>query len=179
MRFVLACSAGHLDEFPWHWWVGHRAGCRNNKDDSKLKLTAEKKVLEIGTGSGYQAAVLNELTPHVYTIEIVKPLARRTIELFKQRGYTSITTKIGDGYQGWAEHQPFDAIIVTCAPDHVPPPLLRQLKPGGRMVIPVEGDWGTQKLVLLTKTADGEVSREDLMLVRFVPLTREKEEESD
>jgi protein-L-isoaspartate(D-aspartate) O-methyltransferase len=99
---------------------------------SVLELTAKKKVLEIGTGSGYQAAVLNELTPHVYSIEIVGPLAKRAAAAFKKHGYTSITAKHGDGYAGWKEHAPFDAIIVTCAPDHVPAPLQKQLKPGGR-----------------------------------------------
>ncbi len=144
---------------------------------SELKLTTKSKVLEIGTGSGYQAAVLNELTPHVYTIEIVKPLARRTRDILTKRGYGSIKTKIGDGYKGWAEHAPFDAIIVTCAPEDVPPPLIEQLKPGGRMIIPVGGAAWTQELVLLTKDSQGTVSRENLMPVRFVPLTREKDKE--
>jgi protein-L-isoaspartate(D-aspartate) O-methyltransferase len=140
---------------------------------SLLELTPDKKVLEVGTGSGYQAAVLAELTPHVYTIEIIEPLARTTREKLKQLGYETIEVKIGDGYQGWHRHQPFDAMIVTCAPDHVPQPLLDQLKPGGRIVIPVGDIFRVQNLVLIRKDREGNINRESLMPVRFVPLIRD------
>ncbi|UCE58970.1 MAG: protein-L-isoaspartate(D-aspartate) O-methyltransferase [Phycisphaerales bacterium] len=136
-----------------------------------LGLDRNSRVLEVGTGSGYQAAVLAEITPHVFTIEIVEPLARRTIEVFKQRGYDTIKVRIGDGYAGWPEHAPFDAIIVTCAPDHIPSKLIEQLKPGGRICIPVGKEWRTQSLTLATKSADGKLSRANLLPVRFVPMT--------
>ncbi len=136
-----------------------------------LNLTSESKVLEVGTGSGYQAAVLSEITPHVYTIEIVEPLAKRAIVTFKKRGYNDIEAKIGDGYAGWPEHAPFDAIIVTCAPGHVPPKLFEQLKPGGRLCIPVGGQFRTQWLELVTKDENGNRNVEKLMPVRFVPMT--------
>ena len=140
---------------------------------SLLELTPDKKVLEVGTGSGYQAAILAELTPHVYTIEIVEPLALTTRTKLKQLGYETIEVKIGDGYLGWQEYQPFDAIIVTCAPDHVPQPLLDQLKPNGRIVIPVGDTFRVQNLVLIRKDREGKISRESLMPVRFVPLVRD------
>lgn len=136
-----------------------------------LKLTRESKVLEIGTGSGYQAAVLSEITPHVFTIEIVEPLARRAIDTLEQRGYRTVKVRIGDGYAGWPEHAPFDAIIVTCAPDHIPPKLTEQLKAGGRMCIPVGSAHGVQELVLTTKNHDGTLGRRTLIPVRFVPMT--------
>ena len=128
-------------------------------------------VLEIGTGSGYQAAVLAEIVRHVYTIEIVESLAIRAERQLKSKGYSNITVRAGDGYQGWAEHAPFDAIVVTAAPDHVPEPLVQQLKPGGRMVIPVGARWATQELLVIEKEADGVVRKLPLMPVRFVPLT--------
>jgi len=140
-----------------------------------VKLTPDSKVLEIGTGSGYQAAVLAEITPHVYTIEIVEPLAKEAIETFKKRGYTSIQTMIGDGYAGWPEHAPFDAVIVTCAAGHVPPKLFEQLKPGGRMCIPVGEPSRMQWLQLVTKGPNGEQEISQLMPVRFVPMTGEAE----
>jgi protein-L-isoaspartate(D-aspartate) O-methyltransferase len=141
-----------------------------------LELTPEKKVLEIGTGSGYQAAVLSELTPHVYTIEIVEPLGLRAKSEFDKRGYTTIKTMIGDGYKGWPEHAPFDAVIVTCAPDHTPQPLIDQLKPAGCIVIPVGSVWNVQDLMKVTKKTDGTLEKRSMMPVRFVPLVREKEE---
>jgi protein-L-isoaspartate(D-aspartate) O-methyltransferase len=140
-----------------------------------LDLSPESKVLEIGTGSGYQAAVLSEFTQHVYTIEIVEPLGKRAMETFKHRGYNTIRVKIGDGYKGWPEYAPFDAVIVTCAPDHIPQPLVDQLKPDGKIVIPVGSRWGVQELLLVTKKPDGTLKRESKMPVRFVPLTRDKE----
>ena len=133
---------------------------------SQLKLNKNMKVLEIGTGSGYQAAILTELTPHVYTIEILEPLARATARRLKQRGYTTVNTKIGDGYKGWPEHQPFDAIIVTAAPGHIPTALLQQLAPGGRMIIPVGPTFTTQDLMLITKNVQGQITKR--ILCRFV-----------
>jgi len=130
-------------------------------------------VLEVGTGSGYQAAVLAELVDHVYSIEIIAALATRARQDLERLGYKNITTKLGDGYYGWEEHGPFDAIVVTAAASHVPPPLIEQLKPGGRMVIPVGGRFMTQTLLLLEKTESGEVVTRQYGAVRFVPLTGE------
>jgi len=128
-------------------------------------------VLEIGTGSGYQAAVLAELVNHVYSIEIVDALARDAQARLKRLGYHNVTTKLGDGYYGWKEHALFDAIIVTAAASHVPPPLIQQLKPGGRIVVPVGGRFTTQQLLLLEKTEDGGIIARQIAAVRFVPLT--------
>ena len=130
-------------------------------------------VLEVGTGSGYQAAILAELVDHVYSIEIIKPLAARAKQDLADLGYKNITTRLGDGYYGWKEHAPFDAIVVTAAASHVPPPLIEQLKPGGRMVIPVGGRFMTQYLLLLEKTENGEIITRQFGAVRFVPLTGE------
>lgn len=140
-----------------------------------LNLEPNERVLEIGTGSGYQAAVLNEFTPYVFTIEIVRPLAQRAMETFARYGYETIRVRIGDGYKGWPEAAPFDAIIVTCAPDEIPKPLLEQLKPAGRMIIPVGSESGIQELVLVQKDALGGIRKRSVMPVRFVPLVREKE----
>lgn len=131
------------------------------------------RILEIGTGSGYQAAVLAKLVKHVYSIEIVKPLAERAAATLKKSGYSNVTVKAGDGYKGWKEHAPFDAIIVTCAPDHVPKALVEQLKNGGKMIIPVGKEDGLQHLYLLRKK-DGKVEQEAVLPVRFVPMTRGK-----
>jgi protein-L-isoaspartate(D-aspartate) O-methyltransferase len=136
-----------------------------------LELEPGDRALEIGTGSGYQAAVLSEITPYVYTIEIVEELAEQAGERLETLGYRTIQTKQGDGYFGWEEHGPFDAIIVTAASGHVPPPLMRQLKPGGRMVIPVRGVYDAERLVLVLKDQEGNVRTRNLMAVRFVPLT--------
>ena len=130
-------------------------------------------VLEVGTGSGYQAAVLAEVVGHVYSIEIIEPLATSAGERLQRLGYDNVTTKLGDGYYGWEEHAPFDSFIVTAAASHVPPPLIGQLKPGGRMVIPVGGRFMTQLLLLLEKGDDGEVVTRQIGAVRFVPLTGE------
>jgi protein-L-isoaspartate(D-aspartate) O-methyltransferase len=135
-----------------------------------LELDGSEKVLEIGTGSGYQAAVLAEIVDQVYSIEIVEPLARRAAKTLKRMGYDDVVVKTGDGYRGWPEHAPFDAIIVTAAPDHVPEPLVEQLKVGGRMVIPV-GKWG-QRLTLITKDEGGVTTQKDLPVI-FVPMTGE------
>jgi len=140
-----------------------------------LQLTPDSKVLEVGTGSGYQAAVLSEITPHIYTIEIVKPLGERAITTFKKRGYTTIKTRIGDGYRGWPAFAPFDAIIVTCAPDHIPQPLVEQLSVGGRICIPVGSQRGYQELLVVTKQEDGSLKRTSMIPVRFVPMTGEAE----
>ena len=140
-----------------------------------LELKEGSSVLEIGTGSGYQAAVLAHLTPNVYTIEIIEPLAKRAQETLKEQGYETVHCLQGDGYLGWPEAAPFDAIIVTCAPDHVPDPLWEQLKEGGRIVIPVGGLNEVQRLVVVEKTKGGERKTHSITGVRFVPLTREDE----
>ncbi len=127
-------------------------------------------VLEVGTGCGYQAAVLAELAKTVYTIEIVEPLGREAAERLKRLGYDNVTARIGDGYQGWPEQAPFDAIVVTAAPRDVPEPLIAQLKPGGRLVIPVGGQLLGQSLLVLEKKPDGTITRREVLAVRFVPL---------
>jgi len=135
-----------------------------------LELKKGEKVLEVGTGSGYQAAILAELAGQVYTIEIIESLARSAEKLLKELGYRSIHVKIGDGYVGWEEFAPYDAIIVTCAPTHVPQPLLDQLKEGGRLVIPV-GDY-YQELKKITKVK-GQMKSQNIIPVVFVPMTGE------
>lgn len=137
----------------------------------KLEPAPTDRVLEVGTGSGYQAAVLGELVKEVYTIEIVAPLARRAEADLARLGYTNIHVLAGDGYQGWPEAAPFDAIMVTCAPEAVPPPLVAQLKDGGRMIIPV-GPMEQQQLVLLRKAGD-RLEKHAVLPVRFVPMTGE------
>ncbi len=136
-----------------------------------LRLSPTDSVLEIGTGSGYQAAVVAELVEQVYSIEIVEPLAVQVKQRLARLGYDSIETRLGDGYYGWPEHAPFDAIIVTAAASHVPPPLIEQLRPGGRMVIPVGGPFQVQYLLLIEKDEQGEVRSRQVTAVRFVPLT--------
>lgn len=136
-----------------------------------MEIRPADRVLEIGTGSGYQAAVLAELAGAVHTIEIVEPLGREAAERFQALGYRNIVSRIGDGYQGWAEHAPFDAIMVTAAARDVPPALIEQLKPGGRLVIPIGMQSGVQTLYLIKKEADGRVTRQAVLAVRFVPLT--------
>lgn len=135
----------------------------------QLEPEPTDRVLEIGTGSGYQAAVLAELVAKVYTVEIVEELAKRAAADLKRLGYTNVSVRAGDGYKGWPEVAPFDAIIVTCAPEKVPPPLIDQLKDGGRMIIPVGPAWD-QELVLLRKRGDRLV-RHAVLPVRFVPMT--------
>jgi len=137
----------------------------------KLQLTPQSKVLEIGTGSGYQAAVLAHLTPHVYSIEIIQALADAARAALDEQGYKTVQTRRGDGYYGWEEAAPFDAIIVTAAAGHVPPPLWQQLAPGGRMVIPIGGPYEVQRLVVLTKQPDGSRKSQTVTTVRFVPMT--------
>jgi protein-L-isoaspartate(D-aspartate) O-methyltransferase len=128
-------------------------------------------VLEVGTGSGYQAAVLSPLVSRVYSIEIVEALAKRATERLATLGYGNVTVRHGDGYHGWPEHSPFDAIIVTAAASHIPPPLVRQLKPGGRMVIPVGPPFMAQNLMLVEKDTREQVHTRTLVPVQFVPLT--------
>jgi protein-L-isoaspartate(D-aspartate) O-methyltransferase len=140
---------------------------------SLLAPKAGDTVLEIGTGSGYQAAVLGELVKDVYSIEIVEGLGLSAAATLKRLNYANVHTRIGDGYKGWPEHAPFDSIIVTAAPDHVPPELIGQLKPGGRLVIPVGRL--TQDLLVITKNEDGTTTRKEVVPVRFVPLTRERD----
>lgn len=138
----------------------------------QLALKPGERVLEIGTGSGYQAAILAELVKDVYTIEIVEPLGKRAAETLKRLGYTGVHVRIGDGYQGWPEAAPFQAIIVTCAPNAVPKPLADQLAEGGRMVIPVGESGDLQQLVVLRKESGKLVTKRTLP-VRFVPMTGE------
>ncbi len=137
-----------------------------------LSLKGGEKVLEVGTGSGYQAAVLAEIAKEVYTIEILEPLATSARNRLKERGYKNIRVKWGDGYQGWEEYAPYNGIVVTAAPDHIPQSLVEQLNVGGKMVIPV-GDL-YQELLLLIKTEEG-IQKESIIPVRFVPMTGETE----
>ena len=137
-----------------------------------LALKSGARILEVGTGSGYQAAVLAEMGMQVYSIEIIRPLAESARSRLKTEGYDEVRVNIGDGYFGWQEHAPFDGIIVTAAADHIPPPLLDQLKNGGRLIIPVGGRFSVQQLVLASKDAQGVVTTRQILPVRFVPLTR-------
>jgi protein-L-isoaspartate(D-aspartate) O-methyltransferase len=136
-------------------------------------ISPQERVLEIGTGSGYQSAVLAKLASEVYSIEIVPELARESADRLKKLGYANVTVREGDGYRGWPEHAPFDAIIVTAAPDRIPQPLLDQLAPGGRMVIPVGSFF--QELKVLSKETNGKITEKDIIPVRFVPMTGEIE----
>lgn len=138
-----------------------------------LELSPGDKVLEIGTGSGYQAAILGELVKEVYTIEIVAKLGKRAQQTLHKLGYKNIHVKIGDGYKGWPDEAPFDAVIVTCAPEKVPRALIEQLKEGGRMIIPVGRTGGVQKLVRAVKKG-GRLKTDDVMYVRFVPMVKGK-----
>lgn len=138
-----------------------------------LELQPNERVLEIGTGTGYQSTVLAELAKEVYTIEIVPELARSAAERLKELHVDNVTVREGDGYRGWPEHAPFDAIIVTAAPERIPQPLIEQLAPGGVMVIPVGGFF--QELKVFRKSADGRVTERDILPVRFVPMTGEIE----
>ena len=159
---------GHNQTISQHFIVAHMS--------ELLELKPEHRVLEIGTGSGYQAAVLGELCKHVYTIEIVAPLGKKAAKLLKELGYNQVQVRIGDGYEGWPEAAPFDRIIVTCAPEKIPQPLLDQLAIGGRMVIPVGGQFETQYMVEVTKDKKGRISQKEYYPVRFVPMTGKTEE---
>lgn len=131
-----------------------------------------QRVLEIGAGSGYQAAVLAEIVDEVYTVEIIPALAQRAAADLRRAGYEDVRVREGDGYYGWEEYAPYDAIVVTAAAPHIPPPLVEQLKPGGKMIIPVGSPFVVQQLMLVEKDADGSLSTQALMPVRFVPFTR-------
>lgn len=135
----------------------------------------EHRALEIGAGSGYQAAILSELVSEVFTIEIVEPLGLEARDRLRRLGYQNVDVRIGDGYAGWPEKAPFDVILVTAGAPHVPEPLVAQLKAGGRLVIPVGPHWQTQILKLITKDTAGNVRTQDIMPVRFVPLVRKSE----
>jgi len=136
-----------------------------------LNVDQSSVVLEVGTGSGYQAAVVAELARQVYTIEIIPDLARSAADRLRRLGYTNVTVRVGDGYFGWPEVAPFDGIIVTAAAGHIPPPLLQQLKPDGRMVIPIGPPFGLQHLTVVRRGADGRITTRQLFPVQFVPLT--------
>jgi len=140
-----------------------------------LQTARTHRVLEIGTGSGYQAAVLSELAGRVYSMEIVPELASRSAALLKELGYSNVTVRLGDGYLGWPEQAPFDRIILTAAPSEVPATLLSQLKPGGRLVAPVGSTPSSQELVLIEKGADGKIRRRPILPVMFVPMVQGKQ----
>jgi protein-L-isoaspartate(D-aspartate) O-methyltransferase len=137
-----------------------------------LQVEPGHRILEVGTGSGYQAAILSVLVDRVYSVEIIEPLGKRAADRLKSLGYENVEVKIGDGYFGWEEKAPFDRIIVTCAATLVPPPLLQQLKPGGRMCIPVGGQYAVQYLTTVEKSKEGIVTMKKTIPVRFVPLVR-------
>lgn len=138
------------------------------------RVDAGHKVLEVGTGSGYQAAVMAHLARAVYTIEIVEPLGLQARQRLQKLGYDNVQVRLSDGYHGWEEHAPYDAILVTAAASHIPPPLIRQLKAGGRMVIPVGAAFMVQQLMLVEKNRDGTVSTRQILPVAFVPLTGQR-----
>lgn len=137
-----------------------------------LGVTPEQRVLEVGTGSGYQAAILSLLVRQVFTVEIIKALAQQADARLVRLGYNNVQVKVADGYYGWEAHAPFDRIIVTAAATLVPPPLIRQLKPGGRMCIPVGAQYAIQYLTMIDKSESGDITMRKLLPVRFVPLTR-------
>ena len=138
-----------------------------------LNVNADSKVLELGTGSGYQAAILSRLVDQVFSIEIIKELGKQAKRRLAQLGYDNVEVNIGDGYYGWEQHAPFDGIVVTAAASHIPPPLIQQLKPGGKMIIPVGSQFMTQQLLLVTKDQDNQITSEHILPVRFVPVTGE------
>jgi protein-L-isoaspartate(D-aspartate) O-methyltransferase len=142
-----------------------------------LEVRPDHKVLEVGTGSGYQAAILSTLVQEVYTVEIVRPLGEAAAERLGRLNYENVRVKVADGFYGWKEHAPFDRIIVTCAATIVPPPLIQQLKPGGKMCIPVGGQYTVQYLTMVEKSESGEITMRKSIPVRFVPFTREAQEE--
>jgi protein-L-isoaspartate(D-aspartate) O-methyltransferase len=137
-----------------------------------VRPSADDRVLEVGTGSGYQAAVLAGLVGHVYSVELEPALATQAEQILHELGIDNVTVRAGDGYAGWPEHAPFDIIVITAAPDHVPQPLLDQLKEGGRMIVPVGPVHATQRLQLYEKDSKGEIRKRDIAAVRFVPLRR-------
>lgn len=140
-----------------------------------LETAADDVVLEVGTGSGYQAAVLSRLVRQVYSLEIVEALSERAADVLARLGYSNVECRAGDGYHGWPEHAPFDGILVTAATPVIPPPLVAQLKPGGRLVAPVGQPYSSQELTVLEKLAGGKTTVRDILAVVFVPLTGEVE----
>jgi protein-L-isoaspartate(D-aspartate) O-methyltransferase len=138
-----------------------------------LDIEPGQRILEIGTGSGYQAAVLAEIGARVWSIEIIPELGQQAQARLQRLGYDKVEVRLGDGYYGWPEHAAFDAIIVTAAASHIPPPLLQQLKPGGKMIIPVGSPFSTQQLILITRGENDEFITRQVLPVRFVPLTGE------
>ncbi len=136
-----------------------------------LNPDPKDKILELGTGSGYQAAILSELADQVYSVEIIRFLGDQAADRLDRLGYKNVHVKIGDGYYGWKEHGPYDGIVVTAAGSYIPPPLIKQLKPGGRMIIPVGSRFMTQQLLLVTKEQDDKIVTRQILPVRFVPLT--------
>jgi protein-L-isoaspartate(D-aspartate) O-methyltransferase len=142
-----------------------------------LEVRPEHRVLEVGTGSGYQAAILSLLVQEVYTVEIVRPLGEAAAERLGRLNYENVRVKVADGFYGWKAHAPFDRIIVTCAASIVPPPLIQQLKPGGKMCIPVGGQYTVQYLTMVEKSESGEITMRKSIPVRFVPFTRGAQEE--
>jgi len=136
-----------------------------------LDIEPGQRILEIGTGSGYQAAVLAQIGTRVWSVEIIPPLGQQAKTRLQRLGYDRVELRIGDGYYGWPEQAPFDAIIVTAAANHIPPPLLKQLKPGGKMIIPVGSRFTTQQLILITRGENNEFVTRQVLPVRFVPLT--------
>ncbi|MBN2062240.1 MAG: protein-L-isoaspartate(D-aspartate) O-methyltransferase [Deltaproteobacteria bacterium] len=137
-----------------------------------LEVKPDQKVLEVGTGSGYQAAILSLLARDIYTVEIVEALGRQAEDRLRRLKYQNVRVKVADGYYGWEENEPFDRIIVTCAATLIPPPLIKQLKQGGKMCIPVGGQYTVQYLTIVEKSHDGEISMRKTLPVRFVPFTR-------
>ena len=137
-----------------------------------VRPQSSDRVLEVGTGSGYQAAVLSRLVAHVHTVELEEALGRRAEELLREQQYDNVTVRIGDGYCGWPEHAPFDIIIVTAAPEHVPQPLIDQLKPGGRLIVPIGPRFTVQQLQLIEKDANAAITTRNVSPVMFVPLRR-------
>jgi protein-L-isoaspartate(D-aspartate) O-methyltransferase len=138
----------------------------------QLQLNSRSRVLEIGTGSGYQAAVLSRIARQVYTVEIIPELAELAQARFRDLGFDNIRLRVADGFEGWPEEAPFETIIVTCAPQQIPPPLLEQLAPGGRLILPVGRQFAPQSLMLVEKDLDGTLHRSKLLAVSFVPLVR-------
>lgn len=143
-----------------------------------LQTCADQRILEIGTGSGYQSAVLSLLCKQVYTVERVAELSHNAAACLKQLGFNNIHLRVGNGYDGWPEHAPYDGILVTAAASHIPPALLEQLRPGGRMVIPVGPAYSAQQLLLLEKDAQGQTRTQDILAVAFVPLRDEQPAEA-
>jgi len=161
-----------MRDVPRHLFVPERRQSSAYGDFPLPKPEKDDIALEVGTGSGYQAAVLSKIVKKVYTVEIITPLGKAAEKRLSEMGYKNITVKVGDGYFGWEQYAPFDCIIVTAASDHIPPPLIKQLKNGGKMAIPVGMPFQVQKLMLVEKSEKGEIRIKNILPVRFVPLRR-------